>query len=78
MDKKIGKELTFDDFYENLFQTIIDELETTGMALVQVNGKPIGIFKNPKLTEGRGGSNSGVKESVDDNVLQFEAPKSIN
>ena len=80
------KELSFEDFYESLFKTIVDELETVGVALVRVNDHAVGIFKAPNmLTEGK----EEVKESVSEdetvieedfegNVINFKNPDTIN
>lgn len=85
------KELSFEDFYESLFKTIVDELETAGVALVRVNDHAVGMFKAPDtLTEGKdsGTKSEGwggiskdetvVEEDFEGNVINFKTPDTIN
>ena len=88
MDKN-KKELTFEDFYESLFKTIVEQLDTAGVALVRVNDHAVGMFKAPDtLSEGDVGVRESVKESApskkvieedfEGNVINFKTPDTIN
>ncbi len=80
------KELSFEDFYESLFKTIVDELETVGVALVRVNDHAVGMFKAPDtLTKGKEEVESDViegetviEEDFEGNVINFKNPDTIN
>ena len=79
MDKK---ELSFEDFYKSLSKTIIDQLDTVGVALVRVNDHAVGMFKAPDTLTGDKElfkeSDTIVEEDFEGKVIDFKTPDTIN
>lgn len=56
MDDDFGVESDLDNFYVSMLDKIIAEVEEHGIAVVAVNGKPVGLFKDrSRMEEGEAG-----------------------
>lgn len=70
MDDSFGSESNLDSFYLSMLDNIISAVAEHGVAVVSVNGKPVGLFKN------RPNETGDKDEGKEAEIIQFPYPDS--